>query len=151
MNFFIIGFYLIFQLAWAGSKPFDLINNELDQRVSWLISAHPKKKSILEKFGKPQLIEKNTLYYALDGYKYSLCIKLLNDKVSYISYKIPPSIKVSIKDFEGLIKSEDFSPYPNIGHEKERYYSTFLKEEKIQLIFNNNSAKNLEKIIYDEK
>lgn len=147
---FWVTLFFILNLTWA-SLPLDIINKDLNKNVIWALTNHPDKKNIIEKFGKPQLEEKEKFFYALDDYKYSLSMKFSNDKLTYLSYKVPNETKISLKDFRESIKSEDLSLYPNMGHEKGRYLSVLLKEEKLQLIFINNSEKKLFKVIYEQK
>ena len=147
----LISFCFVVNFAQAELKPMDIISKELDKNIAWLINSNPSKKSVIEKFGKPQLEEKNKIYYALNGYKYSLCMQFDKNLVTYINYKLPSKTQIAIKEFENIIKSKDFSLYPPEGHEKGRFLSTLLIKENLQLIFNNNSEKQLTRIIYDKK
>lgn len=151
LNIVIIFLSFLTNLAWAKSQPIDVISNEIDKKISWLITSHPDKKSVVEKFGPPQLEEKNKIYYALNNFKYSLCVQFDKNNVTYVNYKLPSVTNLTIKKFEKLIKAEEFSPYPDQGHEKGRFLSLMLKKEKLQLIFKNNSEKKLTRIIYDQK
>jgi hypothetical protein len=147
--FFSIIFLTTFAAAVTG--PLDIITKDLDKNITWLITTHPEEKSVLEKLGAPQLDEKEKIYYALNDYKYSLCIKFSHHNVSYVSYQLPPESKLSIQDFTSSIKASDVSLFPSSGHEKGRYLTFFLKKENLQLIFTNNSEKKLTKIIYEKK
>ncbi len=144
-------FFLLSGIAIAESRPFDIVAKELDKNIFWLITTHPDRKSVVEKFGAPHLDEKNTIYYALNDYKYSLSIKFSKDHVSYVNYRLPPENKVVVKDFIDILKSSDFSLYPPSGHEKGRYLSVALKKENLELIFENNSTKKLSRIVYGQK
>ena len=144
-------FFLIINLAVASSTPFEVVKKQLDNNILWLITKHPNEKSVLAKFGLPQLSEDHKHYYALNDFKYSLCLQYSKTGLIYLNYKMPGNTKIAIKDFIHYLKAEDFSLYPTDGHEKGRFLSVFLKKENIQLIFYNNSDKTLERIIYDKR
>ena len=143
--------FLLSSWAFSQSTPYEVVNKELEQNISWLLKTKPTKKMVLEKLGKPSVDEKNKIYYALNDFKYSLSIEFSSTGLSYLNYKLPPKTKLSILDFAKYLKSEDFSPYPSDGHEKGRYLSVMLKAQKVLLIFNNNSEKKLTRIIYEQK
>ena len=144
-------FFFLSSMGLTQSTPYEVVNKDLEQNVSWLLKTKPTKKKVLDKLGKPALDEKSKIFYALNDFKYSLSIEFSNTGFSYLNYKVPPKTKLSILDFAKFFKSEDFSPYPADGHEKGRYLSVMLKPEKLLLIFNNNSEKKLARIIYDQK
>lgn len=150
LKILLYAFLLTSGLLSSELKPFDIVKKELDKNIFWLITTHPNQKSVVEKFGKPQLDEKNKIYYALNDYKYSLCMKFNKDRVVYVNYKMPSETNISIKDFVSLLKAEEFSLYPSEGHDKGRFLSVILKKEKIQLIFVNNSEKKLARLIYGQ-
>lgn len=150
---FLFLFFFNIQATVSENKtPFLIVEEQLKKEVSWLFLKKPKKEEILKKFGPPQLQEKNNFYYALDHFKYSLWLQFSStDRLQYISYRIPESIKLAVKDFESQIKADEYLPYPNKGHDLGKNFLVLLKNEKMKLIFENNSEKKLIKIIYDEK
>ncbi len=150
-KYFILFMILIVSTA-SGIKSenvLTILEQKLDKNIYWLLTTHPNEKLVLKKFGAPDLVEKDAIYYEIDGYKYALCIKFRSKKTSYINYKITFSL-MNLNAFKGFFSAEDFTPYPSSGHEKGRNHEATLKKEKLTLRFKNNSKKTLSRIIFNK-
>ena len=157
MKFLVLIFLNFFQFlvfANATEKEADIYritSHQLEKNIDWLIKDHPKKSKILEKFGKPDLIEKNNYYYILDHFKYSLALTIDQENLKYFSYKVPSSSHIYLGDYKSSVQASDLEFYPEDGHDKGKFLKLALKEKKIQLIFSNTSDKQLVRIIYGNK
>ena len=153
MKFLFLIFFVFVQFAtFCHATDFDkIVSPHLDKKINWLIKEHSSKSKILETFGKSDLVEKNTYYYSFNNFKYSLAIKFEKNKLNYFNYKAPSNTQIFLSDFKNTVKATDVESIPEGGHEKGKYLRLNLKEENLQLIFSNNSEKQLVRIIYDNK
>jgi hypothetical protein len=136
-------------IAADKTKTTQFYSNKIDKNVEWIFINHPKNLEIIKKMGKPQLEEKDSIYYALNDFKYSLSIKFKNGILSFISYELPPESQMSIHDFAKDHDAKEFTLYPETGHEKGRLLRLYLPKEKLALLFKNNSEKKLTTMIYE--
>jgi hypothetical protein len=93
----------------------------------------------LEIMGKPTLVEKGLLHYAMKGHKYPLAVNFKNGKLAYINYEnIGPKIKYD--SLKGILKGGPLKDPIKKGHDRGRYL-TYKDQSGIVLTFRANSMK----------
>lgn len=134
----------------AQLKPKDVLSRSLEKDIWWIIESSPTKKDVISKFGTPQLVEKDKIYYVRHDYKYALSFSFHGDKLSSFSYKLPPETKLSALDFKEAIPASEYKSYPESGHDAGKFMKVSMSDLKLQLLFRNSSDKQLDKIIYEK-
>lgn len=123
-------------------KLIDLIKKNMPKKIETVFFQAKSLKDVEKILGKPDLHEKNTYYYIVNDFKYSLSVKYKKNKVTKVRYRLP-------KEGDSyVVFSPRLSNIPkkikNKGtHEEGRYFSIHAPKNGVTLVFKNNSKKSL--------